>query len=130
MILEEAFKGHLFANAAAQALICDRLYPQVIPEDATLPAASYQRITGPREEAHDGPTSWAEALVQFTCQAETYGQAKACANALRKAFVGFNGLLNGAVPVNGVWCENELDGVNDEVDRYTIRVDLFFYYQD
>ncbi len=42
--IEEAIVSKLMSESAITALIGQRLYPQVVPQDVTLPAIAYQRI--------------------------------------------------------------------------------------
>ena len=129
MILEEGIVVRLMALPAVTALIGTRLYPNVVPEEATEPVAAYQRISNPRLNAHDGPTGWAKGRIQFTAQANTYLQAKAVAAAIAAAFDGFRGVM-GTVAVHGASAQNDQDGYNEATGRSTVRLDVLFFYKE
>jgi len=94
MMLHEAFFAHLTNHALVGALIGTRLYPQLIPENAPMPAMAYQEISlGNDDLAHDGPLNVVTTMFQFACQAETYNAAQTLAAALRNALHGFNGQM-------------------------------------
>jgi hypothetical protein len=131
MKIEEALYAHLTANAGVLALVSTRVYPLVIPQDIALPAIAYQRISGPRELAHDGPTGMARARIQITCQAATYTAAKAVAEAVRLALDGFRGPVaaNSEVLVVEIAAlANELDGYEFETAATSVRVDYMLLY--
>lgn len=128
MTLEEAFYATATANAGISALISTRLYPLLIPQTATLPAAAYQRVASVRETAHDGSTQFVTATLQVACQATTYSAAKALALAFVTCFHGVRGTW-GTVEVMRCVVNTELD--SDEMeDAATTRVDLLVYYKE
>lgn len=130
MVIEEAIFDHLTGDAGVAALVGTRIYPTVIPQDAALPACAYQRISGPRDLAHDGPTGQALARIQFTCTATSYGAVKGLANAIREALDGFSGTMgspSGAV-VHVAMVDNEIDGYNQQTGLQTVRLDVIFRY--
>ena len=56
MAIEAGLYAHLVGSAGVTALVATRVYPLLVPQDATLPAIAYQRISGPRDHTHDGPS--------------------------------------------------------------------------
>lgn len=71
-------------DAAVDALIDERVYPLVIPQDATRPAIAYQQISGPVTYSHSGPTL-ESVRFQLTLEGRTYGEAVQLATAVRSA---------------------------------------------
>lgn len=75
-------------------------FPQVIPQDESLPAYAYQRIPASGEQlAHDGPTGLITDRIQITQQGETYAEAVTQAEAIKTALDGFKGTM-GALTVD------------------------------
>lgn len=130
MQLEAAIYAHLMADGDVTALISTRLYPLTIPQDIALPAAAYQRVSGPRWEAHTAPVGYASARVQFTCQAESYSAAKGLKEEIRKSLEGYRGTMGGTggVKVHGVFVRSELDGYGMTSSIYTVRLDMELMY--
>ena len=68
--IEEAVYSRLTATGAVTALVgsgsAARIYPNKIPQEATLPAVAYQRVSTRRVKAHAAPTGLARVRVQVT----------------------------------------------------------------
>lgn len=132
MDIEQALTAHAKADSPLAALVGTRIYPLFIPQEAPLPAIAYQRISGPRVHSHDGVDQFGRARVQLTCQALGYDEAKDCAHLVRQAFRGFSGQMGGPAgpQIHEIRIENEMDGYNDEGDRFTVRIDLIIIHVD
>lgn len=133
MTLEEAFYAHAVAGTSIASLIGTRLYPSMIPQDASLPAAAYQRVASTRMTAHDGATGHATATIQVTCQATTYSAANQVANAFIARFDGVKGNWGSGSPVEVFRCtvETDVDSFESPTnDASTRRVDLLVHYRE
>ncbi len=134
-MIEEALNSVLLGNAEVASLVSTRIYPLMIPEEASLPAVSYQRLSGVRDMAHSnmtgfpGELGWAFGRIQYTINAETYSEAKGVARAMRKCLNGRRGLMGGMM-IHLVEVENEMDGYNQTSDRKTVRLDVVVYYTE
>lgn len=125
--MEEGLYSLLTGDAGVSALVSTRVYPLAVPQQVDLPAVAYQRISGPRLLAHDGPTGLAEARVQVTCHAATYIAAKGLADAVRAAVDGYAG-TTGGVEFERIGIESEVDGYAETYERATVRLDLTVCY--
>jgi hypothetical protein len=125
--IEEGLYAALTGNARVAGLVGERVYPEVIPQEAALPAMAYQRVSGPRPVGHGGGLGMGEARIQLTITAETYREAKAAAAAVRDLFP-FVGELGGLVEVFAGLLENEIDGYGALIEAPTVRLDLWFLY--
>ena len=132
MTIEEALNIYLLATSSVTNIVSTRIYPNVIPQDAAMPALAYQRISASRDMAHDGPAGMAYPRFQLTCLATTYGGAKALCNALRVALDGYRGLMGGAsgVQVEGIFVENDFDGYNQEGGEQVVRLDITIQHKE
>lgn len=88
----------LQANAGLEALIGTRIYPDVLPDEPTLPAITYQFLGGNSKPTFN--TSGMQKLrVEFNCwsaswpQGGTKAQAAAVRDALVAALNGYQGTL-------------------------------------
>lgn len=127
--IEAGLWSALTGSARVAGLVSDRVFPEVIPQDATLPAVAYQRVSGPRGTFHGGATGMAQARIQLTITAETYSAAKEVAAAVRDLFP-FRGELGGLVNVHVARLENEVDGYGPQIEAPTVRLDLWFLYSE
>lgn len=105
-----------------------RLYPAIIPQDGTVPAITYQQISGNRDHTMDGPSGYTDSRYQLICWASHYNEAKKLFEAVRIFFDGFHAtVLNRRIQY--VQFENEIDrfakspGV-DVIDRFGKQIDL------
>jgi len=133
MRLEEALYAHLSGDADVAALVGDRIYPLLVPQDADLPALAYQRISGVPIYAHDGPPGLARARVQITCLGRSYSEAKDLAARVRAALSGYRGTMGGAggVEVGAAFIENHRDELAEAFGPAPVaRLDCLIWYQE
>lgn len=107
MTIEEAIYARI--TAALGALIGTRCYPLVIPQDASLPAVTYQIISSAPQITHSGSAGIVETRVQFTIAADEYAQTKAVDLALRALFDGVTFEVIGGPAVMLARVDNALD---------------------
>lgn len=93
MTVEADIRVRLLADGTVSGLISTRMYPLVLPQDPTLPALTYQRISGPRIHKLTGTTGRARARLEIDSWAETYTEAQSLAAAVRASLDGFIGTL-------------------------------------
>jgi hypothetical protein len=99
-----------------------RIYPMILPQDATLPACTYQRIDTMIEVSHDNNQSVQHPRVQFSVYDKRYGTARTQAEAIRDLF---NGLISGSF--QATFIENVLDDVEEETQLRKSIVDIVYW---
>lgn len=129
MTIEAGIYAYLIANSGVFALVGTRIYPQVIPQDAEMPAMAYQRISGPRDHSHSGPSGLVVARMQLTCMAASYDGAKALGEAVRAAMDGYSGTM-GTVTVDACLLDNEIDSFAAVFEKPVVRYDYLIWYQE
>lgn len=89
MSAETELYATLSGAAGVTALVSTRIYPDIIPQDADLPAIAYQR-TGTEflNTIHGGAPLGHAATLEITCVGETRPAANAIANAVVAALAG------------------------------------------
>lgn len=132
-VIEELLRARLIADATVGGLVGQRVYPVVAPAKATLPAITYQRISGMRVQSHDGPTGLARPRFQFACMAKTYSGAKTLANAVRRCLDGYGGTTDG-VRAFVILLQMEMDVYSYEDDEaassFTVLVDFVVWHSE
>lgn len=81
MSLEVELVTYLGQDAGVAAIIADRFYPLVLPQEPVLPAISYQRISSAVVRSQAG-ISAQNPRMRFNCWARTYDDAIALEAAL------------------------------------------------
>lgn len=123
-MIDEALYSLLIAYAGLTALVSTRIYPMHLPQQPTLPAVSYQRISsGRRDVHHGGITAVAETIFQVSCWATTLKSAKDIAAAVRTRMHGYNGTV-GSVKIFSSRVINEVDLYDPETNVYHVPVDV------
>ena len=132
MYIEAALYYHLTNDTDVKALISARAYPNVIPQDADLPALAYQEISRPGGMAHDGATGIAWPRFQITGQADTYTEVVDLLNKVRIALNGFTGTMGGSggVTIEGCFVKDVHDGYEFATERETRRLDVIIWHQE
>ena len=133
MGLEAALYTHLKNNAGVAALVSDRIFPQLMKEGTTLPAITFQFISGFRQLVLQGKSGYARPRIQVDCWALSedpaggYDKAKAVANAVRLALDGFAGVVSG-VSIRSATLLNEQDFDADEGRIRRVSLDFSIHY--
>ena len=121
MIEIEVYK-YLSQYAGLTALVGDRIYPMILPQDAVLPAVTCEKISGQRINTKFGPAGLVRARIQVSCWAKGYLVAKQVAEQVRLALAGF--------PGGTVYLENEVDLYEEGTGIYHVPVDFTIWYEE
>ena len=121
MTIETELRARLAADGAVAALVSTRIYPLVLPQNPTLPAVTFSRVSGLRLHDIAGAAGRGMPRISFSSWAETYTGAQTLAAAVRASLNGFIGVLATISAV--VRLENEIDLYEDETFVYRILQD-------
>lgn len=111
-----------------QAVVGTRIHDLVLPQEPTLPAIVWQKISGTHEHSHDGPSHLAHPRIQFACWAKTLLEAIQVADALQRALDGFSGSMQGQ-DAYAIFILNEQDFFDPETGlrRRIVDYELWHY---
>lgn len=131
MSIEEAIYSKTTTHPAIVELMSTRLYPNKLPQNPTLPAATYMRVSTPRVHTHDtsGKSGLASPRFQFDFYASSYLAAKNLAEAFRDIWEGFKGHV-GNVRIDSCLSQNETDFYEDVSGLYRRSIDFIIYHQE
>jgi hypothetical protein len=107
-VMENAVVAKLKADATIASLVSARVYPNVLPQDAIMPALTYQVITGIRENQMDGAAGISHGSIQINAWDDDYEGAKTLAEAVRKELNCYHG-ETGGVRIYDIFLMNEMD---------------------
>ena len=113
--IEEALVAHLLAQPGLTALIGNRLYPDLLEDDTSLPAVVYLSVSDTKDHTLAGQLDLESPVIQFTAYATTKAGAKAVAAQLKTALSDYHGTLSG-VPVQYIKLLNELSSSSTTAD--------------
>ena len=121
--VKAALVARLMGDAGVVALVGSRVYPQVVPQDAAMPALAYQRISETPEYSHTGFSSLSRTRFQITVEAETMASVDAAAQAVRIALRGVSWTF-GTVTVYASFVDTDTDGYSDMRVAPVERIDV------
>src|SRR5690606_22449936 len=114
--VEVLVRQRLLASPEVQALVGTRIFPVGGRPDkgpkAALPAITYQRVSNRRLTSHEGSLGASQLLVQLSCWARAWNEARAVAAAVRQALDGWIDYSSDP-PIHGVTIEGDLDEYED-----------------
>jgi hypothetical protein len=92
----EAFRTKLLSYSSVSTIVGQRMYPDALKLNATIPAIVYYTISTERDHSIAGLTKLAHARVQLDCYAATRVSASALAKAIRETGIdAFRGVVSG-----------------------------------
>lgn len=113
MPAEKVLYDALKADSAVDAFVAGRIYPNLLPAEATLPAIVYQRVSTTPEYYLTGSANLDHTRIQVSSWAKTYRTAKQLATAVRLA-------LEGA----GFLVVMDLDDIDEETREHRVITDF------
>ena len=124
MSLETGIKSALTADGTVNGLVSGRIYPEIMPDDVTYPAISYQRISTVRTQFLTGVDDFTQVRVQIDCWDSSYSGVKALASAVKGAIDGVRAL--GSTTVHHCFLDSMVDLSQIDGDREDRRVSMDF----
>lgn len=134
MNIEEGLYSYLSGVAGLTALISNRIYPLVMPQNPTLPAISYQEISRLQPHTMGDDPDLGRPRYQFTIWAASLASARAVAKQLKAALQNQRNQLwggAGGVTVTVLGPENQQEGyqrLDSGAEIFSISQDYFFWH--
>ncbi len=113
---EAAIVAILKATAAVTAIVSSRIYAVDLPQNPTLPAIVYSRISGMRVSSMTGASGLARPRYQIDVFAYDYTTAKNLVRQVQLALEGKRGTYGG-VNVQGILFDGDHDMNDDEEEN-------------
>lgn len=134
MSAERAIHEILSTTGAVTQIVADRIYSVQVDQGKTLPAITYQQISGPRTHNVSGPIGWVQSRYQITAWAKNYDDAVDLATEIRIAVDGVSG-TKASLVIDHIFVVDEGDvsslfAENTELDRYGKRIDVQIVFKE
>lgn len=127
MSLEGALVTLITSDAGMSALISNRLYPDRLPIDPTLPAIAYQQVTLAETSAHGGDVGYEQIGMQFRIYANTRTAALAIRDALRDTLRDYRGVVDNE-KIDRIRITNAISDFDPGNDDYQVIVDTVVHH--
>ena len=125
--IEQVIVTKLTAHVGLAAEIDDRVYPNQLPQRATLPAVVYTRISTLFYQTRDS-SSLERPRFQFDCWGGSYGEARTVAQQLRLAL---RTLPQSSNPrIDATLLENDQDILEADPGRFRAVVEAYIWHEE
>ena len=114
-MIETSIYTVLSTDVTVSALVSTRIYPMIIPQNGTLPAVVYQRVSTLPINSLSGDSGLDSVRIQLSCWSPTYAGAKSLGLAVRNALT-----LSSLKAIT----EMELDDIDDLTGHYRVILDF------
>lgn len=122
MTIATEIRGALVGDGAVFALVGERVDPDILAQDALMPAVVYSLATGQREQTLKGSCDLFNGRYQFDCYADTAMQADELRAAVAEALE--------QTPMFKVVRGLELDLYENDTKRYRRTVEFSIWRND
>lgn len=126
MMLEERLYTYLTADSGLSTLIGTRLYPDVLPENVTLPAVCYQRVSTVPTHSRDGGAKLFMCRFQFDVFGADAKGVRQTVLALEAALNGFKGITDPRV--DATFIDNDGAQYENLTEYHRATVDALIHY--
>jgi hypothetical protein len=126
-----SFQSGLFAllraDAGVMAVVSERIFPVLLPENATLPALTYHVVGG--SSAPTFATSGMQKVrIQFDCFARSYLDADRARDALRQSLYGYRGTLADGTFLQNAELIQSVDFFDNDPRQFRCMSEFYFYF--
>ena len=123
--IEDGIYAEVTGDATVAGYISTRLYANILPQNVTYPAATYQRVAGGKLHTQGTDSGVAEPLFQITVYSEEYDEAVNIREAIRAVLQDFSGDIGSkGVTVLAVLLDDQDEGYDPTVERFYQRLDF------
>jgi hypothetical protein len=124
---EDGLFTYLSTYPGLAALIGTRLYPLLLPQDPTLPAVTYQRISTPMMLAFER-SFLPHPRFQFDCWAASFPAARAVAEQVKLALDVYRGAM-GAETIQASILDTDRDTYEPQAKIFHSIVDAIIWHE-
>ena len=131
MTIEQSLRDELADDSTVAALVGDRIYYDVAPQDISYPYITMHDITQVRDHTHQGPSGLIRAVIQFSIFAKKYIETKTIAAAIAGVIDGWQATTMQSTYVGECSSVDESDnGYNHEAKSHHLSVDYRVWYNE
>ena len=132
--LLQAVYEYISGNTEIQAVVHGRIFPIVLPQDASLPAMVYAPVVANYDSALQGDTGYVRQTIQFVCHEKTFKKARKLSRLVKKALQDYTGDMNG-VEIQAVFIKSdyELNGntsLKFDTEEYMSSIEFEIHYNE
>lgn len=122
-MIEDVVRFVLTTDARVSSLVGSRVYPLTMPQNGTLPAIVFQRISTVGSYTLEGPTTPTAARIQLSLMSASFTQVRALAAAVWRALDAYSGQVGRDI-VNFIEVVNFLDDFESDTGICRVVMDI------
>lgn len=126
MAIEETLYSRLSGYAGLIALVSTRITPNITPQNSSMPAVNYRRISSPRFSAMGVDSPVVKSRFQINACGSTYPEASAVRAQIIAALQRWRNGSN----VQDTFILNETDLYDDTLKQHQIAIDVEINYSE
>lgn len=116
-------------SGIASAVGSSRIYPVLLPQGQRNASLVYTRASGIGDHTMTGASGLARPRFQIDAWAATADAAQSLADLVKARIDGYSGIM-GSVEVQGVFCDMEREGYDDDVQLFFVGRDYFIWFAE
>lgn len=130
MNVAEALATEMRSDSGISTLVSTRIYPLTIPQDAELPAITYQEVSSVPEHVMGSDSTVWQSRIQINVWDEDYSDCKSITDAVRILMQDFTGTFGGGsgVTVSRIFWEDEMDMYEQGEKLYYTVIDIIIWW--
>ena len=129
-MIEEAIYSILSGDSGIAAVVSTRIYPVTLPQQATLPAIAFTRISTGRSLHHSGTGQIAESSFQISCFSTNVKSAKSLAALVRAKLHNYVGTVGSDVIQRTEVVDEGPDLWEPDLMEYQIPLEVVFSHKE
>ena len=134
-MIEQAIYSILTNDATVSGLVSSRVYPNKVPQGVSLPAVTYQQISGRREHTMAESIGMVESRFQINCWDDSYSGTRTLSNAVRNVLDSITSGTYSSTFIYTAFLDNEGDmpEVAEGADQLTVygkRLDFIIWFKE
>lgn len=130
----QAVYEKLLSNKKIVALIKDRVYPSVLPENAPLPSIVYSPIISNYDSALQGDTGFVRQTIQFVCHDRTFKKSRELSRLVKATFQDYYGDMCGlhieAVFIKADYDYNGNTSLKFNMEEHMSSIEFEFHFNE
>jgi hypothetical protein len=132
-VIEVGLRTLLITDAQIAAILGTRVYPLILPQGPTLPAATYFKVSGEDQISNSGSQDYGWARYQIDAWATTFTAAQTLADLIRSRLHGFNGAVTSGSDswsFQGIFAMTVRDFYESDPKQYRVSRDFMVWFDN
>jgi hypothetical protein len=119
-MIEDNVYSYLAGQSTITDIVSTRIYPVILPQNATFPAVSFRAEEHDLNESFSGQNGLTESFYMLDAWGSTYEAARDLADAIRTTLKNHSGSFGGAIVQRVTLTSGPIPVYEDEVEAFRL----------